>query len=38
MKNWIVPVGSTAGAEALCLADGSVPEPAHGEVHVAMQA
>lgn len=38
MRTWIVPAGSTTGAEALRLIDRPTPEPAHGEIRVAMKA
>jgi NADPH:quinone reductase-like Zn-dependent oxidoreductase len=38
MKTWIVPAGSTSGADGLRQIDRTVPSPAHGEVRVAMRA
>lgn len=38
MKTWIVPAGSTQGADALRLIERPTPEPAHGEVRIAMKA
>jgi NADPH:quinone reductase-like Zn-dependent oxidoreductase len=38
MKAWIVPAGSTSGADALRQLDRPTPKPAHGEIRVAMKA
>ena len=38
MKTWIVPAGSTVGAQALRFMDRPVPEPGPGEVKIALKA
>ncbi len=38
MKTWIIPAGSTAGAQALKLTERSSPEPGPGEIKIALKA